>query len=98
MDASAVLQRSDNTTFEVVADEAILIHLATGAYFSLNRVGTEFWEMLDGQHTLAQHAATLAGKYKVAPAEVEADLLALSERLATAALVTIQPESTTEET
>ncbi len=98
MDVSAVLQRSENATFEVVADEAILIHLETGAYYSLNRLGTEFWEMLDGRQTLAQHAATLAHKYSVANAQVEADLLELAARLARAALVTSQPEQLTEET
>ena len=98
MDVSAVLQRSENATFEVVADEAILIHLETGAYYSLNRLGTEFWKMLDGRQTLAQHAATLAGKYSVTNAQVEADLLELAARLARAALVTSHPEQVTEET
>ena len=98
MDVSAILQRSENATFEVVADEAILIHLETGSYFSLNRIGTEFWEMLDGQQSLANHAAALARKYQVASERVEADLLELSERLAEAALVIIPKEQTTEET
>ena len=93
-----VLQRSENATFEVVADEAILINMETGSYYSLNRIGTEFWALLDGQQTLTQHAAALAGKYGVPCAQVEADLMELSLRLAQAALVTIQPEEITEET
>lgn len=57
MDATTIINRSPNASFEVVADEAILIHLVTGTYFSLNKVGTEFWQMLDGSATIADHAA-----------------------------------------
>jgi hypothetical protein len=81
MDASARLQRGPKATFQVVADEAILIHMHTGTYYSLNRVGTEFWNMLDGQQTIQQHAAALAQKYEVDEAMVIADLLELAEKL-----------------
>ena len=63
IDSSTRLQRNVNTTFQVVADEAILIHLNSGTYFSLNKVGTEFWQILDGEQTIQDHAATLAAKY-----------------------------------
>jgi hypothetical protein len=62
LDDTTKLKRSNNVTFQNVAGEAILIRLDTGTYFSLNKVGTEFWEMLDGQQTIEQHAAALAGK------------------------------------
>ena len=92
MHASAILQRSDKATFEVVADEAILIHMENGEYFSLNKLGTEFWEMLDGASPITAHARAMASKYEVADQRVETDLLELSDRLLTADLVTvIQP-------
>ncbi|HEY4689545.1 MAG TPA: PqqD family protein [Anaerolineae bacterium] len=62
MDATTRLKRSDNVTFQNVAGEAILIRMDTGTYFSLNKVGTEFWERLDGQQSIGQHAAALAEK------------------------------------
>jgi len=62
LDAKTKLKRSDNVTFQNVAGEAILIRLDTGTYFSLNKAGTEFWEMLDGLQTIEQHAAALADK------------------------------------
>lgn len=87
IDSSTCLQRNINTTFQVVADEAILIHLNTGTYFSLNKVGTEFWQMLDGEHTIQEHAATLAAKYNVETATVAADLLELAGKMAADNLV-----------
>ena len=90
MDKDSVLQRADNVTFEVVADEAILIDINTGIYFSLNEVGTEFWEMLDGEQTIEQHATTIATKYEVDKTMVVADLLELAEEMAKDKLILIQ--------
>jgi hypothetical protein len=56
MDAKTILRRADNVTFEIVADEAILIDMNSGTYFSLNAVGTIFWEEVDGQKSLSKIA------------------------------------------
>lgn len=90
MDKNSILQRAENVTFEVVADEAILIDINTGTYFSLNEVGTEFWEMLDGTQTIEQHATVIANKYEVETDMVVADLLELAEEMATDKLILIQ--------
>ncbi len=90
MDKNSILQRAENVTFEVVADEAILIDINTGTYFSLNEVGTEFWEMLDGTQTIEQHAAVIANKYEVETDMVVADLLELAEEMAADKLILIQ--------
>ncbi len=82
MDETTILQRSENAAFEVVAGEAILIRLDTGTYFSLNKVGTEFWEMLDGRQSISDHAAVIAEKYDVDTAMVTADLLELAGKMA----------------
>jgi Coenzyme PQQ synthesis protein D (PqqD) len=81
LDANSKLKRSVDVTFQVVADEAILIRMSTGTYFSLNQIGTEFWNMLDGVQTVQQHAETLATKYKVDSQMVVADLLELAGKM-----------------
>jgi hypothetical protein len=82
LNKDSILQRAESVTFEVVADEAILIDINTGTYFSLNEVGTEFWQMLDGEQTIMQHATTIASKYEVETSMVLADLLELAEEMA----------------
>lgn len=81
MSPDTVLNRSEKATFQIVADEAILIHLDTGTYYSLNRVGTEFWQMLDGEHTIRQHAEHIAQQYDVDPDVVVEDLVELAQEL-----------------
>ncbi len=87
MDANTILRRAEGVAFEVVADEAILIRLDTGTYFSMNKIGTQFWQMLDGKQSVAQHANTLAAKYQVEPSMVVADLLEIANEMAGEKLV-----------
>lgn len=78
MDENTKLRQASNVTFENVAGEAILIHLDSGTYFSLNKVGTQFWEMLDGSQMIAEQARSLAEQYDVDAAMVRDDLLELA--------------------
>jgi hypothetical protein len=89
LDANTILQRSPDVTYQIVAEEAILIHLTTGTTFSLNKVGTEFWNMLDGAQTIEQHAALIANQYGVEAAIVVSDLLELAEKMKADNLITI---------
>jgi hypothetical protein len=87
--ANSILKRSDNAAYEVVAGEAILIRIDTGTYFSLNKVGTEFWERLDGQQSVGEHAAVLARQYDVDVALVTGDLLELATKMAVDDLIEV---------
>ncbi len=81
MDAHTCLRHAPDATFQEVAGEAILIHLQTGVYYSLNDVGTAFWNLLDGTRSIDACAQTIAAEYS-APADlVLADLLELAADL-----------------
>ncbi len=82
MDADTRVKHSPNATFQIVADEAILIHLNTGVYYSLNDVGTSFWNLMDGQRTIAELAESIAVEYTAPREVVLADLLELANELA----------------
>jgi hypothetical protein len=81
LEADTRLQHSPNATFQVVADEAILIHLNTGVYYSLNDVGTSFWNMLDGQRSLGDCADAIAKEYDAPREIVLSDLIELAQDL-----------------
>lgn len=84
---STKIRRSEKVTFQKVAEEAVLIHLDTGTYFSLNNIGTEFWELFDGERTIQELAEVVAHKYEVEVEMVTADLIELVEKLAEDELV-----------
>lgn len=81
METSIRLRHSPNATFQNVADEAILIHLQTGVYYSLNEVGAVYWNMLDGTRTIADCATAIAAEYTAPPEVIAADLLEISADL-----------------
>lgn len=61
--------------------ELILLDLATGTYFGLDRVGARIWSLLGDRVRLAGVFETLLSEYEVAPAVLEHDLLALVDEL-----------------
>jgi hypothetical protein len=80
MNKETILRRSDNVTFQTVAGEAILIRMDTGAYFSLNPAGTDFWELLDGRSSIAHIARIIADKYNTKSEIFAATLVELAKR------------------
>ena len=86
---SSKLRRAADATYEVVAGEAIVIHLKTGAYYSLNEVGTAFWQMLDGARTVDDCAREIGAQAVDAPphALIVSDLLELAQNLSRERLV-----------
>jgi hypothetical protein len=89
MDLTSVLKHSKQVTFQSVEGEAILIHIPSGKYFSLNQVGTKFWEMCDGSKSIEDHAQMLAQEYNVDKKITLADLLELSHKLLEKGLVEV---------
>jgi hypothetical protein len=87
--AASKLHRAPDASYEVVANEAILIHLKTGVYYSLNEVGTAFWQLLDGARTVDDCARDIAAQSVDAPphALIVSDLLELARHLGKEGLV-----------
>ena len=71
-------QRSPAAAHQAVGDEAVLINLNTGSYYTLNEIGALFWDMLNGQRSISDCAQLVVQEYEVDLAVVEADLLELA--------------------
>ena len=71
-------QRHPEATHQTVGEEAIIINLNTGTYYSLNDTGTMFWDLIDGQRTITDCARAIAAEYQVEIELVETDLLELA--------------------
>jgi hypothetical protein len=63
---------------------AVLLHLDTGDYYSLNRIGSLIWRFVDGGTTVQQLLAAVRAELEDPPSSLEADvrtfLAALHER------------------
>lgn len=79
--ASRVAKNSSQVIDRVVDGETLVIHLTSGDYFSLNRVGTRVWEQLDGSAPIADVVDTIVSEYDVSPTQATSEVLELVDEL-----------------
>jgi hypothetical protein len=73
---------SDRCTWQVVEGEAVLLDLQGKRILGLNGAGSFVFPLLDGDHTVAWLAATMAQRFGVEVHRAEADLRAFLAELA----------------
>ena len=72
----------ENASWRIVDGEAVVIHLETTHYYSLNGTGTYIWELLAEQPMDADGIVSkVARHYERPEAEVAADVHALLQHL-----------------
>jgi Coenzyme PQQ synthesis protein D (PqqD) len=76
-----------------MGDETVILDLASGTYFSLNPIGTRFWQLVREGRTLAQMCDAMQDEYEVARDQLEADLQRLADDLVGRGLLVIRPAS-----
>ncbi len=59
---------------QVIDGEAIIINLASGIYYSMDRVGGVMWGMIAAAHRLQDIVTTIVSRYEVSVEQAEADL------------------------
>ncbi len=81
--------REEEVTSKVIDGEAIIINLANGMYYSMDKVGGMIWEMVQGSHTLDEIVATIVARYDVLRGEAQADVERLTAELLQENLVAV---------
>ena len=65
---------ADDVIFEVLDDEAVLLNLTTGEYYSLNRTGTRAWQLIEEHGDLDRVRAAMAAEFDVGEDALAQDL------------------------
>jgi hypothetical protein len=78
---------------EVMDGEAILINLATGAYYSMDKAGGLVWQSIQQHCSLEEIAQRLTGSYAVSIEQARADATRLVSELLEAHLVTVSTDA-----
>jgi hypothetical protein len=81
----------DGVCFRMVEDEAVLLDLASGMYYSLNQVATRAWVLMHETHEVESAIATLLTEYAVPEDRLRRDIGGLVTRLAELGLLTFLP-------
>jgi len=85
---------TEEVAAKVIDGEAILINLATGVYYSMDKAGALIWEMISEKHSLQQIVAALVARYQVSSDQAVADLQRLGEELLQEKLVKLVENGT----
>ncbi len=64
----------DNILFRKVENEAVLLHIPTGMYYSLNETSLSFWEALCDRQPLGPVIEKIIAEYEVEYSQVLNDL------------------------
>lgn len=81
------IRRKDAVLVKEVESKTVLLNLATGTYYTLNKAGTVLWSCADGKKTVSEMAGELVGRYHVSPEVALQDTVALVQALAREGLI-----------
>ena len=73
-----------------LADEAVLLQLSSGTYYTLDEVGVALWEQIATPQTFPAIHRALSRLYDVDAQRLEADLLRLLNEMNAAQLITVE--------
>jgi hypothetical protein len=73
-----------------VEGRTVLLHTATGRYFTLDPIGTRAWALLTSSPSIVSARDTLLAEYDVDPGQLDRDLEELVERLEAEGLVEVR--------
>lgn len=77
-----------------VAEEAVVLNLKVGVYYSFNSVGARIWNLIQVSRTMHEIRDAIVYEYNVDPDRCERDLQVLLRDLTTQGLVEVQDETT----
>jgi len=80
---------SDVILTELENKEAVLLHLGTKMYYSLNETGLRIWQMLGGGLTLGEISKKLQDEFDVTPEKAKESIINLVGELITEKLVEV---------
>ena len=76
-----------------LAGEAAILHLGSGMYYSLDRVGARVWSLVQSSTSFRRIRDTLLAEYDVTAERLERDLTEILNTLLAERLIEVQHDS-----
>ena len=89
MQTNSFLIKDSDVLFTSMGEDAVLLHIQRGDYYSLNHVGARLWVLADGSKSIADLAGLITEEFDISREQAEADILELAEQLQKEGLVTV---------
>ncbi len=78
----------DVVVTELDDKEAVLLHLGTKMYYTLNETGIRIWQLLSEGHSISEASETIYNEYDITPDAVQKSVLNITQDLIAQELVT----------
>src|SRR5436309_14084801 len=88
--AQVVLKPNPDVESTTLDGETVLLHLGTGRYYTLNRVGTAIWEHCREGNTISAIHQALCSRFDVSPERAHDNLVTLVNQLDQEGLLQVQ--------
>ncbi len=89
IDRNHYLIKDDDVLFTSMGEDAVLLHVNRGDYYSLNRVGARLWVLTDGSKSIADLAVLITKEFEISREEAEKDILDMAAQLEKEGLVKV---------
>lgn len=76
-----LISRADGFTTAPVQDELMMLNVEQGAYYSLDPIAAEIWNMLENPAGVGDIVEKLLNRYDVTPEQCQTDVLAFLEQM-----------------
>lgn len=80
----------EKLSYRIIDNEAVILDLDNGYYFSLNKVGTKIWEAINKGKSLKEILKLLKEEYQLPEKRLKDDLLTLVKDLKKEGLIAIK--------
>ena len=90
----AMVKASGNQVSSEVDGEIVSLNLKSGVYFSLNKVGSRVWQLLQESSSVGDIRATIEREFEVDTEQCERDVQRLLNRLAAKGLIEVHGANT----
>jgi hypothetical protein len=78
---NTTIRRAEGFTTAPVQDDLMMLNVEQGAYYSLEPIAAEIWNMLEQPARVQDLTDRLQQRYAVAPEQCQADVLAFLEEM-----------------
>ena len=89
IDRENYLVKDSDVLFTSMGEDAVLLHVQRGDYYSLNKVGARLWVLSDGSKSIKDLADEITQEFEISQQEAEKDIIELAEQLAKEGLVKV---------
>ena len=98
IDKGSYLVKDDDVLFTSMGEDAVLLHVNRGDYYSLNKVGARIWVLTDGSKTIEDLATLLTKEFEISQEQAEKDITELAEHFVNEGLVKVVDSPQSSET